>query len=159
MSRAYMIRCQGLGVLHDKVFPDPPTDAQLQAALQQELDRHGVTWDMDEVEDADGNKVQKIVGALPRERWVQVQATELVDGEEDSEEEKKYQLRRTTGTLTKEQLDKKFAETTFAPPGTMAGAVPQMVLGGTGRVINPGEKMTIGAGDVATVESVLGSLK
>ena len=92
MSRAYMIRCQGLGVLHDKVFPDPPTDAQLQAALQQELDRHGVTWDMDEVEDADGNKVQKIVGALPRERWVQVQATELVDGEEDSEEEKIYQI-------------------------------------------------------------------
>ncbi len=144
MSKAYLIRGQGIGVVHDKVYLIPPTDVQMRAVLFEELKRHGLVVNRDE----DGN-----VSFATRERWVQTQVTELIDGvplDETPEEPV-----RLSGTLNQEQINEILAELQKAPPGTMAAAAPMMAVTGTGRIINPDEKekMSIGADDVGTISS------
>ncbi len=142
MSKAYLIRGQGIGVVHDKVYLIPPTKAQMGAVLYEELKRHGLVVKKDE----EGN-----TSVTTRTRWVQTQVTELLDGvplDETPEEPV-----RLEGVLDQDQINELLSELEKAPPGTHTAAVPLMSVTGTGRVINPSEKQTIGAEDVGTISS------
>jgi hypothetical protein len=117
MSRIYMLRGQGCGVLHEKAYPAFPTDSQVAEAMAKELELHGFK---------DGK---------PRARWVKVVGVELADGK-DSPEPPEGSKHHHEGALTQKEVD---AMISAGPPGTHVAGVGIMTPAGEGKVTNPGE--------------------
>lgn len=151
MSKAYMIRGQGIGVMHDKVYLSPPPPEAMRAALVEELKRHGVVWSKDE----NGK-----LAATGTERWVQTQITEIVDGQPMGDLEGPVQIR---GCLDENDITELLNEVNANPPGWHGAAAHVMSMTGTGIVTPPGEtppeQMTLTSADVADVKAVLGDVK
>lgn len=113
MAKAYVIRTQGLGIVHDKVYTSPPAKADLEKALAAELARHG--------HDAAGN---------PRKRWAMAQEVELLVGGEAPGPTK------ITGHLSKKESEELKAGLAVRKNEAPAAA---FAMSGTGTVTNPGE--------------------
>lgn len=125
MSKVYTIRGQGIGVITDKVYASHPTEADLREALVAELERHGLTPD-----------------GKARQRWVQVQEATLLGDFAGfvPKQPPKGAVPRLVGMLDEETVARILAEKAGSPsPQTAESAAPEMVLHGTGSVINPGE--------------------
>lgn len=125
MGKAFVIRGQTSGVMHDKVYLRHPTDEELDHALAKELELHGL----------DPNSAS---GPKARERWVQVQVVDTIgtpDGAAVPTE-----MKQVTGQLSQDAVD---ALVRMGPPmaggGAGAGVAGEIAMSGTGLVINPGE--------------------
>ncbi len=125
MSTVYMIRCQGIGVIPDRVYLRPPTLEELKEALVTEVERHGL--------DGDGK---------PRVRWVMVQEAEA-HGDESHEGvafDPTVHTRKVEGMLDAETTARILQEKAEgAPPDTAVSDTPKTALHGSGAVTNPGD--------------------
>jgi hypothetical protein len=117
--KGYMIRGQASGILTDRVFLRPPTEDEIDEALANELVRHGF--------DKEGK---------PRERWVMIIEVDIIDGDRTSPAPLAVNERKK-GILTEEQVTEMLKNR--PEPGTAVSAAPEIVVRGTGRVINPGD--------------------
>lgn len=148
MSKAYMIRGQGIGVMHDKVYLEPPPPEAMRAALVEELKRHGVAWSKD-----DKGELQ----ATSLERWVQTQIVEIIDGKEMGDIEGPA---RIVGSFDDKELAATLAEVRANPPGWHGAAAQVMSMTGTGIVTPPGqtppgaETQTITSADVGVLPTL-----
>lgn len=125
MSTVYLIRCQGVGVIPDRVYLQPPTIDELKAALVYEVERHGL--------DKDG-------GA--RVRWVMVQEAEAVgDGTfQGVAFDPELHMRKVEGMLDPETITRILTEKAESPPpDTAVSDTAKMALHGAGLVMNPGD--------------------
>lgn len=112
MKKAYVIRTQGCGIHHEKVFLQPPTQLDLDAAIALELERHGLGKD-----------------GAPRERWAQVQEVELCDGAASGVK---------PGERSKSKLSEEAAALLKAPQASQgAASTGEMSVTGEGTVTNP----------------------
>ena len=116
MSTIYMMRGQGLGVMHSDAYSDFPTPEHVRAALGQELALHGFK---------DGK---------PRKRWVKIQPVQLHDGRDTTSEPPKNAAWHYEGELTQAEVDEMMKT---APPGTMLAGVGEVAPSGTGTAMNP----------------------
>lgn len=114
MSKVFMIRGQGSGVMTGRVYARWPTDAQLREALGEELRLHGF--------DRTGK---------PKKRWVMVVESDL-DGA--SLPEAKRGTERLEGELDEDDVKKLFEA---VPPAASVAGVGDVVASGTGKIINP----------------------
>lgn len=112
MSTIYMLRGQGLGVLHEKAYASFPPEEAIREALALELERHGIR---------DGK---------PCERWVSVIEVELEAGESDPSPTGPRMFR---GVLDANDVRRMLK----ASPPVSRSAAGDIVTRGTGTVINP----------------------
>jgi hypothetical protein len=114
--KAYVIRTQGLGVLHDTVFiGGPPPMEYIEKAMAAELARHGFDKENGDVCD----------------RWVSYQEIEVVESAPD-ETEVEFLGARIVDRLTTEE-----AEALRSAPVENCATGEPMFVGGLGTVSNP----------------------
>lgn len=138
MSRAFMIRGQHTGVHFWKVYPDPPTAAQLTEALNFEIEREGVQY----VRDEKG----AVIDAKKKPCWVQVQTCELVDGLPD--DDTSYTPARLEGFIDDELFAKKVEEAKNPTTFQSRAAAPQMQASGTAETITSKDVGEISVSDL-----------
>ncbi len=119
MSKAFVLRGQGLGIVSDKVFLQWPSRAAFDEVMTRELESHGIDRESAE--------------ALAR--WVRVQEVEIVD-ERAAEPAPGAPNDFVHGTLDAETAARLLAETP-AMGGEAAGS--PLHFAGTAAVTNPGE--------------------
>lgn len=148
--RAFMLRGQGAGVLHDRVFLTYPTDDDFRAALARELEAHGVVFD--KARGADG--IERVVGGHARERWVCIVETTVVAGDATDAPLPAEPRLKMVGKLDDADVARLVAAANKAPPGSAMAAADVVVARGVGRVVNPGEPehMAISAKDVGKLK-------
>lgn len=125
MSTVYLIRCQGVGVIPDRVYLRPPTIDELKKALVYEVERHGL--------DKDGNA---------RVRWVMVQEAEAVDDGtfQGVVFDPALHTCKLEGMLDPETVTRILDEKAESPtPDTAVSGTAKVALHGAGSVTNPGD--------------------
>lgn len=150
--RAFMLRGQSSGVMHDRVFHAYPSEEDFKAALAVELELHGVVFET--VTDKAG--VARIVGGAARERWVRIQPTEVVDGHGEGAPLDDSQRVILRGKLDPEGVARIVEAATRAPVNQPTAAAGLMSGSGTGTVrnrVSEGERVTLTAEDVATFDA------
>lgn len=134
--KGFMIRGQGTGIRADKFFLRPPTEAEMDEALADELLKHGL----------------KPTGDPHEKLWVQVQAVDVVGEPSDAgkhEQAPTGEGTRVHGKLDAKKLKAMKAARAAAPPGSAKAAENTMVTSGTAMVINPGDVAEVPAGVIA----------
>ncbi len=121
-AKAFMIRCQGRGILTNKVFLHPPTEAEMKVELETTLAMHG--------HDRSGAAKERFVSYVP---------CELEGGDKLPWHEYPAAPPRVTGKLTPEESAALKKAKPPAPSGVAIAAPAAISMTGTGTVTNPGE--------------------
>lgn len=159
--RAFMLRGQGANVMHWRVFLTYPTENDFRQALAFELEHHGIVFERKTK--ADGTQV--VVKGKARERWVQVQETEIADlpagaiAVDNTIPE--GAMTRVSGKLSDEDVARIVDDANKAPPGTAIAGVGMVSAQGTGVVVNPGDRHTetLTSSDVGVIDASVLSKK
>ncbi len=118
MAKLFMIRTQGTGVHHEKVYASRPSKREVERLLETELMNHGLD--------------PKSGG--PRRRWAKVIEIELDESTCSAEDAAPDE---TFGVFD-EKLFEKAKAAAAEPKGGKASETP-IAFEGQGRVINPGD--------------------